>query len=772
MNHNSNQVRGLGSRQMKQKLTEMGIDYKAKGATTQDQLRSLLVRAISEEQNQRSRKKTVPDPSKRKRRPKEISNEPERGIKQPQVKKRQTERMASINRPTGVKIPQINKPKKKAPPGILGRMPPQRSLGSSADRGSQNSSASSSSVVSGQIPERQITNISKEDTSEDPRQENPLLNNYPNKAHTRKKWDLPSGVNQNLQDRQSQPSSRERGFEAQEAHNQNLQDNSLIKRQKEMEERRRKRSQANRQKSLEQENQKSKQTAQDLFRRTLASHINQTNNNQNNVFQRKPQQSVEPTPTIQEESSFISNPRESSELPLVPDSYQESEDQTPYQENSSQNIQSPDERSYSSNKTSEVQSNYKIPAHQISPERPSEIINEPNIRNRFPVRISRIQTNNERNDPIPFRRDQKQEPRRDASRFIPSRTNISPKVNDIIQPQRPIKEDSPKYREIFKSTEERRIPRAQPSRHSQDPADSSVCSKIVETITQALILIIVIFVLAGCVKLAELGYYKFLAIDTTTFCPSGQTKDSRSNCHPCPENGSCDINGKLTCKLGFIRSGKTCITDDKFNNLILQFSSKYHEEYLYYLGDLECGNTNTTLTSQEFISTKMNSQMVEIKDSFDQKNTNEISKITQEISKIFSESLEITKDPRYSLQCGLKKLIRDNLVLIVIGGISFTFIVYLLFGCIMTVMNKLEARKIYKEIEKDLRSKSSILSDSFDTGISIPEIVSKFRRNRSESSFQTSILPYLERHRKANKKVVVFNKTENAKQVNVWQYKK
>lgn len=90
----------------------------------------------------------------------------------------------------------------------------------------------------------------------------------------------------------------------------------------------------------------------------------------------------------------------------------------------------------------------------------------------------------------------------------------------------------------------------------------------------------------------------------------------------------------------------------------------------------------------------------------------------------------------------------------------------------MTTLNKFEARGIYKEIEKELKDQAADPSDAYDTGISIPEIIERFRKNRSEATFKHKILPFLENHRKNDKRIAVFSKTENAKLISVWQYKK
>lgn len=82
----------------------------------------------------------------------------------------------------------------------------------------------------------------------------------------------------------------------------------------------------------------------------------------------------------------------------------------------------------------------------------------------------------------------------------------------------------------------------------------------------------------------------------------------------------------------------------------------------------------------------------------------------------------------------------------------------------------MEAKRIYHELESELKEKSA--KEGFDHGISIPEITSRYKGDRSEDGFKKKILPYLENYRKNNKKVAVFSKTENARKVSLWQYKK
>ena len=145
---------------------------------------------------------------------------------------------------------------------------------------------------------------------------------------------------------------------------------------------------------------------------------------------------------------------------------------------------------------------------------------------------------------------------------------------------------------------------------------------------------------------------------------------------------------------------------------------------------------------------------------------------SHDIRKEFSEVWDINQEPRYTTLCAIKKLIRDNLVLIVGGILAFGFLTYTISSLIVRVINKYKARGIYKQIEKDLKEQSEAYeSDNYEIGMTVPDIIKKYRKNKSEANFEKNILPHLENYRRGGKKIVVFSKTVNARQVDLWQYK-
>lgn len=77
----------------------------------------------------------------------------------------------------------------------------------------------------------------------------------------------------------------------------------------------------------------------------------------------------------------------------------------------------------------------------------------------------------------------------------------------------------------------------------------------------------------------------------------------------------------------------------------------------------------------KFLESRLESQSERISQDFSQKGLKNISEIHPRIKNTFAEAVEANNESLYTPQCLVKKLIRDNLILIVIGGISLTLLV-------------------------------------------------------------------------------------------------
>mmetsp|Transcript_3104 Transcript_3104/g.2582 ORF Transcript_3104/g.2582 Transcript_3104/m.2582 type:complete len:222 (+) Transcript_3104:223-888(+) len=221
-----------------------------------------------------------------------------------------------------------------------------------------------------------------------------------------------------------------------------------------------------------------------------------------------------------------------------------------------------------------------------------------------------------------------------------------------------------------------------------------------------------------------------------------------------------------------MRSGKKCIEDNVVNSNAEYYGNIFHDNYLHYLGNIECGNVKTNLNQTEFTA----EQLKEYKENMDQfletKPGTDFKYFSNLVTASFNEIWEINKESRFTFNCAIKILIRDNLILIVGGLFGIIFLTYTISSLILNCINKYKAGKIYKSIECDLRKQAEGGDSSYEEGLTIPEIVRRYKKARSEADFEKNILPHLENYRKISKRVVVFSKTENARQVNLWQYKK
>jgi len=418
-------------------------------------------------------------------------------------KKRPAERLASVNKPVGSKIPQIGQSKKKAPPGILGKMPPHEIESSSIANESRDSIDSSSMNSKGPRMEAPVDSSLKKDKlisrhqgfRENVEVKDSSTNNQKNRSHMRKRWERPSRDNTGQGSNESRFLSAPKQSDASMEDDAKPEENTLAKQQREMKERRLERFQARKKKESEEETQAVQQNAQDIFKRTLDCHSRDPSAP---GFRRQPEHSAELNQRNTNESSGLFNQRENTGFQPISRNTNVNNDQ-----DSANGINLGRINNFSGKGNLRETSNNKIPTNGHN--------NESSIRNRFPARISRKRTNNDQND------DRNKESKSRVNRILPSRT-IGESNPNIYDPKRENKEVNSEPKENGpESGNQYKIPRPRPRRGFRSNNSPSKCSKIIGQITPALVLIAVILVLSGSIKLFELGYYKFLQQDNTIY---------------------------------------------------------------------------------------------------------------------------------------------------------------------------------------------------------------------------------------------------------------
>lgn len=316
-----------------------------------------------------------------------------------------------------------------------------------------------------------------------------------------------------------------------------------------------------------------------------------------------------------------------------------------------------------------------------------------------------------------------------------------------------------------------------------------------------MIIVVVVILLFILIKIGHLAYDKILDIDHAVFCPSPdmmssppQTDSStitgnstsfeeqnlkykmakakeedlvRQGCISCPENASCDLQGRLHCNTGYIRTGRKCVVDHLYTEMANYYGEVFHKEYLYYLGDHKCGLVPRPMDKNEYINYMYKEYEEEIKAFLDSRNVNAKTFLNEIIDSVNS-FLEADSEPRMDLWCMLRKTIQDNLILIIGGVPILGFLVYSCSKLILKLLYKLRAREIYKELEDELREGGD--PTSLASGMTEKDIMARFKKNKTESAFEKHIFPYLEAYRIKGRKIKKFSERQHGRDVVKWQY--
>jgi len=94
------------------------------------------------------------------------------------------------------------------------------------------------------------------------------------------------------------------------------------------------------------------------------------------------------------------------------------------------------------------------------------------------------------------------------------------------------------------------------------------------------------------------NFLRFLHFKNACFNPSnGELAEARrinitipvltQPCLECPDGGTCDVYGKLTCDKGLIRKGNACISSGERQGFIEGIAAELHSRYLYHLGEFD-----------------------------------------------------------------------------------------------------------------------------------------------------------------------------------------
>lgn len=212
------------------------------------------------------------------------------------------------------------------------------------------------------------------------------------------------------------------------------------------------------------------------------------------------------------------------------------------------------------------------------------------------------------------------------------------------------------------------------------------------------------------------------------------------------------------------------MVDREYNRMADYYGQWIHNKYLYYLGDIECGVVKNPMSKNEFITDQLRAYENEINDFLKGRPQVGLKDFEEETIDAFNKALEITEAPRMNLYCTVRKLIRDNLILIVtvVGGVGF--ITYKLSKAIMSLIDRSRAKEIYRQIEDELKAASKSADFNVDYGLTENDIVDKYKSNKSESYFKQHVLPFVESFRHQGRKIKRFHDRQFGRDIVKWQY--
>lgn len=210
--------------------------------------------------------------------------------------------------------------------------------------------------------------------------------------------------------------------------------------------------------------------------------------------------------------------------------------------------------------------------------------------------------------------------------------------------------------------------------------------------------------------------------------------------------------------------------DKEYNKMADYYGQWIHYKYLYYLGDVECGIVKNPMSQSQFITDQIRIYENEIQDFLQLRDQGSIDRFKEEIISAFKKAMEVTDTPRMNLYCTVRKLIRDNLILIITVVAGAGFITYKLSKTIMGLIDRSRAKEIYRQIEYDLKTASKSADFNVEYGLTENDIVEKYRNNKSESYFKKHILPFIESFRHQGRKIKRFHDRQFGRDIVKWQY--
>ena len=287
--------------------------------------------------------------------------------------------------------------------------------------------------------------------------------------------------------------------------------------------------------------------------------------------------------------------------------------------------------------------------------------------------------------------------------------------------------------------------------------------------TLPIVVLCVIISLLVAIRLGYFVYETIIDLDNVYYCPSSGLILEDIKWKQCPQNGRCDDRGNLICNPGYIKSARECILDEIYTETSIQFAKDFHKNYLYYLGDYECGMINKVEKSEIFLESQVRYDYQRQIALFAKSRQNvELKDFVNDIKINFYKCWAEDKAPRYGPIWAIRKGIRDNLILIIAGFMVFWVVAYQGVRFVYRQIYRYKAKDIYKKLEKELRGLAD--TDDVKHGLSEGDIIENYRGSMSVFVFQKSIMPYLNYFRAQSKNVKTFDQEVGGRNVTKWQY--
>lgn len=103
-------------------------------------------------------------------------------------------------------------------------------------------------------------------------------------------------------------------------------------------------------------------------------------------------------------------------------------------------------------------------------------------------------------------------------------------------------------------------------------------------------------------------------------------------CTPCPENGTCDDSGKLTCNVGFVQENRICVENQIVRDQAMVFLKSFENSLKTLKGDYICGKKASYEVKYQQLSEQLRETGMALNDNNEKETEILVSKVTEQLN--------------------------------------------------------------------------------------------------------------------------------------------